>query len=115
MGRIAVGLLILLAYLGAGTLVAHLTRVPVPPSVLGMLLLTLSLRLGVLPAARVRPAAELLIRHMALLFVPAGVGLMLYADLLREQWPALLLAGVGSTLAVLVTVGMLQRRLEANG
>lgn len=115
MARALIGFLILMAYLGAGSVLAGALRLPVPPSVIGMLLLTLSLRTGVLPVAWVRPAAETLIRYMALLFVPAGVGLMLYTDLLREEWPALLVAGVGGTLAVLLTVGLLQRRLERDG
>jgi putative effector of murein hydrolase LrgA (UPF0299 family) len=42
-----------------------------------MLLLAGALRLGWLPVDQVRPAAELLIRCMGLLFVPPGVGLLL--------------------------------------
>ena len=112
MGRTVVSFLVLVAFLYAGALLEWLTRVPIPGSVLGMALLTLGLRARLLPVSLVRPAAELLIRHMALLFVAPGVGLMLYTGLLREEWPALLVAGAGATVAVLLTVGLLQSRLE---
>jgi holin-like protein len=113
--RVLLGLLILLAFLYAGGALVRLAGVPVPGSVAGMVLLTLALRLRVLPAHTVRPAADLLLRHMALLFVPPGVGLMLYFGLIRAQWPAIVGGGLVGIVAVLVVVGLLQQRLEADG
>ncbi len=106
---------VLLAFLLAGTTVASLARLPLPGSVVGMLLLAAVLHLGWMPAAWVEPAAELLLRHMALLFVPPGVGLMLQYDLLRREWLPIVAASAASTLAVLLVVGRLQQRLEAGG
>jgi|GEM_PF-120603 len=110
--RYAVSLGVLLACLLAGSALASYGRLPLPGSVLGMLLLAATLHLRWLPVAAVEPAADLLLRHMALLFVPAGVGLMLQFDLLRREWLPIVLASAASTLAVLVTVGWLQQRLE---
>ncbi|MBV9773408.1 MAG: CidA/LrgA family protein [Gemmatimonadetes bacterium] len=109
------GLAVLLAFLYAGEWVVRATGVPVPGSVVGMVLLTLALRLGIVPLALVRSAADLLLRHMGLLFVPPGVGLMLYGGLLRAQWLPIAGASVCGTLAVLLVVGSLQQRQEGDG
>jgi holin-like protein len=113
--RYAAGAVILLAFLLAGTAVARLGRLPLPGSVVGMLLLAAVLHFRWMPAAWVEPAAELLLRHMALLFVPPGVGLMLQYELLRREWLPIVAASAASTLAVLLVVGRLQQRLEARG
>ncbi len=106
------GLLILLAFLWMGNALASALRLPLPGSVAGMLMLAGALRLRWIPARAVEPAAELLIRNMALLFVPAGVGVMAYAGLLRREWLPIIAAGAASTVAVLLVVGWAQQRLE---
>lgn len=113
--RQAAGIAVLLAFLLAGNAVATFGRLPLPGSVVGMLLLAATLHFRWMPAAWVEPAAGLLLRHMGLLFVPPGVGLMLQYDLLRRDWLPIALAGAASTVAVLLVVGLLQQRLEARG
>lgn len=106
------GLLILLAFLWMGDAAATALHLPLPGSVAGMLLLAAALRLRWIPPRAVEPAAELLIRNMALLFVPAGVGVMAYAGLLRREWLPIVAGSVASTVAVLLVVGWMQQRLE---
>jgi holin-like protein len=105
----------LLGFWAAGEALASVARLPMPGSVAGMLLLAGALRLGWMPLVWVRPAAELLVRHMGLLFVPPGVGLMLYLDLIGREWVAITCAAVASTLLVLLTVGFLMQRMERRG
>jgi holin-like protein len=107
-----IGFVILLAFLFAGGWIADAARLPLPGSVVGMLMLAAALRLRWIPERAVKPAAELLIRNMALLFVPAGVGLMAYGGLLAREWLPIVVAGAASTVAVLVVVGWLQQRQE---
>lgn len=109
------GLLILLAFLWMGDAAASALRLPLPGSVAGMLLLAAALRLRWIPPRAVEPAAELLIRSMALLFVPAGVGVMAYAGLLRREWLPIAAGSAASTVAVLLVVGWMQQRLERDG
>ena len=111
----ALGLLILLAFSLAGDWMADAARLSLPGSVVGMLMLAAALRLRWVPARAVEPAAQLLIRNMALLFVPAGVGVMAYGGLLGREWLPIAVAGAASTLAVLVAVGWLQQRQERDG
>jgi holin-like protein len=111
----ALGLLILLAFLFAGNRLADAARLPLPGSVVGMLMLAAALRLRWIPERMVKPAAELLIRNMALLFVPAGVGVMVYGGLLAREWLPVVVASAASTVAVLIVVGWLQQRQERDG
>ena len=115
LARLAVGMAALLAFWAAGEALASVARLPLPGNVTGMLLLAGALRVGWVTLAWVRPAAELLIRYMGLLFVPPGVGLMLYFDLIRREWLPITVAGAASTLLVLLTVGLMQQRLERDG
>jgi holin-like protein len=113
--RYLLGLLILLAFLWMGDALARGLRLPLPGSVAGMLMLTAALRLRWVPERAVQPAAELLIRNMGLLFVPAGVGVMAYAGLLRREWLPVIAASAASTVAVLLVVGWMQQRMERDG
>ena len=57
-------------YLALGELVVWLTAVPVPSSIIGMMLLAASLSAGWLDIRRVDRAAEFLVRNLGFFFVP---------------------------------------------
>jgi putative effector of murein hydrolase LrgA (UPF0299 family) len=105
------GLLWLLTCQLAGEVVVRLLGLDVPGPVVGIALLLLALRLRrVAPAEQRHPVvltADLLLRHLQLLFVPAGVGVVAYAATLRDHALPLGLAVVGSWLLGLVVVGLL--------
>ena len=96
--------------LGEGA--ARLLRLPVPGNVIGMVLLTTALMLGIVRLDQVKAAAEGLLKHLSLLFIPTGVGLLLYGDLLKTAWLPISLSLVVSTIIVLAVVGKLQEFLE---
>ncbi len=89
--------LILLCQL-AGELGVRVLAMPVPGPVIGMLLLLgwLFWRGGISP--RVETTTAALLQHLPLLFVPAGVGVMVHWDGIRQDWQLLTLALVISTL-----------------
>jgi putative effector of murein hydrolase LrgA (UPF0299 family) len=96
----------------AGELIARLTGIPVPGPVIGLLLLFALLAVrGGAPDA-LQGAADGLLRHLSLLFVPAGVGVMLHAARLEAEWPAILAAILVST-ALTIAVTALVFRLAA--
>lgn len=90
-----------------GELIHVITRIPVPGPVIGMALMFAALQWRLIGLGRVKPAADVLTRNLALFFVPPGVGLMVYGDLLREQGLVIILAALLSTLAVLIVTGWL--------
>lgn len=114
------GITILLIYQLVGEMGALFLGIPVPGPVLGMILLflTLSIRGGV--TASLDSASSALLSHLSLLFVPAGVGMMVHFNRIFNEWKpitiALLLSTVITMLAsaaiMLVTSRLLSRRTE---
>ncbi|HBV40334.1 MAG TPA: murein hydrolase regulator LrgA [Erwinia sp.] len=96
----------------AGNALALLLPVTIPGSIIGMLILFFLLAFQLLPPDWVRPGSLLLIRYMALLFVPISVGVMGYTDLLSAQFGPIVVSCVVSTFIVLLTVGLVSHKLH---
>jgi holin-like protein len=95
----------------AGEALARAAGLPVPGPVLGMgLLLAALLVRGRAPDALGRTADGLL-AHLGLLFVPAGVGVVLHLDVLAEAAAPLALAVLGGTLLAVGTTALVAQRL----
>ncbi|MCV9878186.1 CidA/LrgA family protein [Brenneria izbisi] len=89
----------------AGNAISALLPLTIPGSIIGMLILFSLLASQILPAQWVKPGCHLFIRYMALLFVPIGVGVMNYYDLLSQQFGPIVVSCVVSTFIVMVIVG----------
>ena len=89
----------------AGNALSLLLPVTIPGSILGMLTLFALLATQILPVEWVKPGCHLLIRYMALLFVPISVGVMNYTDVLSAQFGPVVISIVVSTFLVLTIVG----------
>lgn len=95
------GMAWLLALQSAGEVLAHALGLPFPGPVIGMVLLLPLLALqGV--RAQVAACADFLLRHLSLLFVPVGVGVMSHLGLLATYGVRILLAVTISTWAGMV-------------
>lgn len=94
-----------------GELAATASGLPVPGPVIGMiLLLAFLLRWGEEPPDLAR-VADGLLDHLALLFVPAGVGVVAHLALLKAQWQPIAAALVVSTVATVLVTGWVMQRL----
>jgi holin-like protein len=105
------GFAILLACQFCGELLVRVTGWPVPGNVLGMLLLLLALMLELVSVEWVSQAAELLLSHMAVFFIPVGVAVMLHFELLTREWLPILAATVISTFLVIAVTGLVAGHL----
>jgi holin-like protein len=107
---------VLLAFQLAGETLVRLLGLPVPGPVLGMTLLLLALLVrGTAPIALATTARGLL-ACLALLFVPAGVGIIVHAERVAAEWLPLAVTLVASTAITMVVTGWtlfaLMRRQE---
>ena len=106
------GLFYILLFYYLGELVSLLIKGFVPGSVIGMILLFMALFFKVLNPENVRGAATIIIKNMAIFFVPAAVGLMVYGDLLMKSLPLVIVAIGVSTILTIITVAWTQEYFE---
>jgi holin-like protein len=109
--RFVAGLALLVALNAACEWTVRALGIPVPGSVVGMLVLAACIEAGVVPLRVIRPAAELLVRHLALLYVPAGVALVSYVAVVRQDLFAITIAALASLVAVLAVIGLVMQHL----
>lgn len=103
-----------------GELVRAALHLAIPGPVIGMFLLAAELALrgdGQAPAdapaeSSLDRTAGALLEYMGLLFVPAGVGIIAEAGLLRQEWLPILGGLLGSTVLSLSVTGFVMHRLS---
>ena len=105
-------LAILLSFQLAGEFVTRTLGLPVPGPVLGLAGLLMALALIPRLEAVVQPTATVILAHLSLLFVPAGVGVVGHLTTLGEQALAVGAALVGSTILA-IAAGALAFRAVA--
>lgn len=88
-----------------GVTLSTILPFPIPGSVIGMILLFLALHFKLLQIEKVEEVGDWLVHNMAILFVPAGVGLMTNFGLLASIWWQLLLIVLFTTGLMIILVG----------
>jgi holin-like protein len=77
--------MIILAAYFLGTIIQLALKLPIPGTVLGLILLFLALSFGIVKVEMIEDICDVLISHMSFLFIPAGVGLMTSFNLLKGK------------------------------
>ena len=103
----AFAVLLLFQCLGEG--IVFVFHLPLPGPVAGMLLLMVALIALPRLQALVEQAANTLLSHLSLLFVPAGVGIVVAAGSGSGHWIAILASLVVSTVLALAVTGLILR------
>ena len=104
--RIVLVFTILLVCQLLGEVMARLLLLPLPGPVIGMVILFIGLAVYGRVPDDLGVIAGGLLQNLSLLFVPAGVGVMLYARLMAENWLPLSVAVVASALITIVVTGL---------
>ncbi|HRW49985.1 MAG: CidA/LrgA family protein [Caldilinea sp.] len=107
--RIVLVFTILLACQLAGEVIARLLGLPVPGPVLGMVILFVALVIRGHVPDDVGVVTGGLLQNLSLLFVPAGVGVMLHAGLLVQNWLAVSAALMASVVITIAVTGLAMR------
>lgn len=107
---------LLLSFLAAGEFIVWLTGVKLPSSIIGMLLLTASLKAGIVKPYQIERLANFLVHNLGFFFVPAGVGLINCFGLISDQLLPIIGASVASTIVIIAVSGqthsIVRRRLS---
>jgi putative effector of murein hydrolase LrgA (UPF0299 family) len=101
-----------------GEAVAHVASVPIPGPVVGMALLFALILVRAPLSSSLGDTADGLLRHLSLLFVPAGVGVVQHLDRLSGDGIRLIVVVVAATAVTLAVTALvfegLARLMQVN-
>jgi len=100
------GITLLLIFQLIGEMTAILFDLPIPGPVIGMMLLFSVLLWRGRSSAPLDEVSSGLLSHLSLLFVPAGVGIMVYFDRIISEWLPIGLTLVFSTLMTMMSTAV---------
>ncbi len=100
---------VLLIFQCIGEGLSFVLHLPVPGPVVGMLLLFFALLFSPALLRQLEATATELLRHLSLLFVPAGVGIMVSAGSVQGHWVGVIVAVVVSTVITLMVTAATMR------
>ncbi len=96
------GFVILLVMQSLGTCLSNYFKLVLPGNLTGLLLLCLALLFRVIRLEQVEGAADLLLDNMMVLFIPLNVGLITILPRLKQEWPAIMISVLASTVIVMI-------------
>ena len=102
----------ILLFLFAGELLSYLIELPVAGNIIGMVFLFFALKFRWIKLSLVKPASDKLLEFLVVFFIPYGVGLMVYFDLVKAYWLPLTIAIVASTLLTLYVTALILQKFE---
>lgn len=89
-----------------GTCIIGFFNISLPPALLGMILLTIALLTNVIKMNWVEDTCTVLIEKMGMLFVPAGISILLYKESILKEWFAIFATIFFSSVIVIVATGL---------
>lgn len=110
-------LMIILIMYFLGIVLQQVFKLPIPGTVLGLILLFLALQVGLIKTEMIEDVCDTLISHMSFLFVPAGVGLITSFGSLKGkviQFAVILIISTAVVWIVTAYVVNFLRRVIAN-
>jgi holin-like protein len=105
-------LVALLGFQLAGELLHRVAHLPLSGPLIGMTLLFLFLLARGGPSPGLQGTARALLAYLALLFVPAGVGVITHLHLIAAYWLPILVATIGGAAAALLAGAATMRLAE---
>lgn len=106
------GITIILLFQFVGEMVSRFLNIPVPGTVLGFIFMFLALLVGIVNLKQIEEAVNLFLDNLTLIFIPAGVGLMKYLGIIKEQWLSITVSIFISSLLVFLITGRVAQFLE---
>ncbi len=77
-----------------------------------MLLIFLALFFKIIKLEDVKPASDFLVKYLVVFFIPYGVGLMVYANIIAAYWIPVSVAVILSTLLSIYVTGAIYQKLD---
>lgn len=110
--RIILQIIILSAFSFIGGAVQQFFHLPIPGSIIGLILLIICLSVKIIPVKMIEDGAGFLLSFLPLLFIPAMTGVINYPSLFSASGAALFLIIVLSTIVTMIAAGYASQLLE---
>ncbi|QIK70736.1 CidA/LrgA family protein [Erysipelothrix sp. HDW6C] len=107
--------MIIAGFAFAGDAIALLLHLPIPGSIIGLILLFLALQFKILELKKVERVGLWLKNNLAFLFVPITVGIITYFDILKTSWLNIVIVLVVSTLFTYLVTAFVATKILAKG
>ena len=95
-----------LVWLGTGEILMRVSGLPIPAPVIGLVLLYADLLYRRRLPDELGALADRVLSVLGMLFVPAGVGVIAYSDVLHAEFVPIVASIVGGTLVTLLTTAV---------
>lgn len=106
------GFLIIVLFLSLGKLISANLPIPFPASIIGLILLFMALSTSLVKVEWITLSGNFILKYMALLFIPIGVGLLNYFDLILSHWVVIVFSLFFTTLFIMLVVGHFYQYLD---
>lgn len=109
---IAVQIIGLFLFNFLGEFISSLLKLPLPGSIVGLLLLFLSLHYKLIPETYIKEGVGFLLAILPLFFIPATVGIIQYPEFLSAKGITLIVIVMISTFLTMIVAGRVSERYE---
>ncbi|GIP51463.1 MULTISPECIES: CidA/LrgA family protein [Paenibacillus] len=110
-GKIVMQVAILILISIAMNFLAQWLHLPIPGSILGIIVLFTLLKTNIIKLTWIEQGANWLLAELLLFFIPAAVGVMKYIPLLEHDGVRILIVVISSTVIVMVSSGLVASQI----
>lgn len=104
--KFILGFMILLCFYFISLFIIKITKIFIPPAILGLILFALSLIFKIIKEEWVETTVNFFLKNMAILFVPFIGGLIVYKSVLLTNWLTIALVILITTTVTIVLTGL---------
>lgn len=101
------------AYLGQ--IISRVLNIPVPGSVIGLIIFFIFLKTEIIHLSKVETSSKFLVENLAVLFIPAGVGIITQINQIKNIWIIIFVVCFITTVFSLAFVGIIMQYLIKRG
>lgn len=99
--------IILFIMLKLGELMVYYFKIPIPASIVGLILLFISLNTRLISVEWIKLGCSFVMKYMTLLFIPASMGVMEHYHYILHAYLPMLIGIIGSSIMTFIIVSLL--------
>ncbi|NLK93684.1 MAG: CidA/LrgA family protein [Clostridiales bacterium] len=98
--------IIILGIYLVGEFLSKFFSLPIPGNILGMIILLILLCCKIIKLEQIETISNFFLDHLSFFFIPAGVGLLASAGIIKDIWYKLIIVCIVTTIIVIASTGI---------